>query len=104
MAEPSEIQSKSDKGKVILFEPEVINLRDIRPTHTKKTIKVRVCHPGSFDLDAAIGPLNAHGHLQRQRLAGLLMTCDTESEHVGSSNVEPQAIIGSRGKTTTWKK
>nr|GEW50236.1 DNA helicase [Tanacetum cinerariifolium] len=29
MAEPSEIQSKADKRKLVLFEPEIINLRDI---------------------------------------------------------------------------
>ncbi|GKD34364.1 DNA helicase [Tanacetum coccineum] len=29
MAEPSEIQSKTDKRKLVLFEPEIINLRDI---------------------------------------------------------------------------
>ncbi|GJZ17099.1 DNA helicase [Tanacetum coccineum] len=29
MAEPNEIQSKTDKRKLVLFEPEIINLRDI---------------------------------------------------------------------------
>nr|GEW45259.1 hypothetical protein [Tanacetum cinerariifolium] len=39
MTEASEIQSKADKGKIILSEPEIISLRDIKPTHTKKTIE-----------------------------------------------------------------
>ncbi|GJZ77077.1 hypothetical protein Tco_0641749, partial [Tanacetum coccineum] len=42
MAEASEIQSKADKGKIMLSEPEIVSLRDIKLTHTKKTIKVRV--------------------------------------------------------------
>ncbi|GJX09284.1 hypothetical protein Tco_0199143 [Tanacetum coccineum] len=42
MAEASEIQSKADEGKIILSEPEIISLQDIKPTHTKKTIEVRV--------------------------------------------------------------
>ncbi|GKC41691.1 DNA helicase, partial [Tanacetum coccineum] len=32
----------ANKGKLILFEEENINLKDIRPTHAKKTIEVRV--------------------------------------------------------------
>ncbi|GKA18594.1 hypothetical protein Tco_0698509 [Tanacetum coccineum] len=43
MTETSEQPSKAaDKGKMMLIKNEVINLRDIRPTHTKKTIEVRV--------------------------------------------------------------
>ncbi|GKD79974.1 hypothetical protein Tco_1342595 [Tanacetum coccineum] len=40
MAEPSEIQSKADKQKLVLFEPKIINLRDItlatQPIESKK--------------------------------------------------------------------
>ncbi|GKB26483.1 DNA helicase [Tanacetum coccineum] len=40
MAEPSGTDPKAaDNGKLILFEEETINLKDIRPTHMKKTIK-----------------------------------------------------------------
>nr|GEX11953.1 hypothetical protein [Tanacetum cinerariifolium] len=43
MTETSEQPSKAaDKGKIMLIKNEVINLRDIRPTHIKKTIEVRV--------------------------------------------------------------
>ncbi|GJS17063.1 hypothetical protein Tco_0411535 [Tanacetum coccineum] len=43
MAESSMPNPKAtDKGKLTLFEPEVINLADIKPTHTNKTIEVRV--------------------------------------------------------------
>ncbi|GJR87145.1 DNA helicase [Tanacetum coccineum] len=44
MAEPSEIQSKADKQKLVLFEPEIINLRDItlatQPIESKKKRKI----------------------------------------------------------------
>ncbi|GJW31927.1 DNA helicase [Tanacetum coccineum] len=40
MAEPSEIQSKADKRKLVLFKPEIINLQDItlatQPTESEK--------------------------------------------------------------------
>ncbi|GKB39295.1 DNA helicase [Tanacetum coccineum] len=40
MAEPSGTDPKAaDKEKLILFEEETINLKDIRPTHMKKTIE-----------------------------------------------------------------
>ncbi|GJV71206.1 DNA helicase [Tanacetum coccineum] len=43
MAESMRGEPKAaDKGKLTLFEEEIINLKDIRATHTKKTIEVRV--------------------------------------------------------------
>ncbi|GJZ69274.1 DNA helicase [Tanacetum coccineum] len=43
MAETSETVLKAaEKGKLTLFQPEIINLQDIRPIHTKKTIELRV--------------------------------------------------------------
>ncbi|GJS31826.1 hypothetical protein Tco_0492446 [Tanacetum coccineum] len=36
------IPKAAGKGKLTLFEPEVINLADIKPTHTNKTIEIRV--------------------------------------------------------------
>lgn len=48
---------------------------------------------GSLDLDATTRAQNADSHLQRQHCAGPLMTCDAESEHVGSRNIVPKARI-----------
>ncbi|GKB97189.1 DNA helicase [Tanacetum coccineum] len=43
MAETTKTPPKAaEKGKMILFQHEVINLRDIRPTHPNKIIEVRI--------------------------------------------------------------
>nr|GEZ52349.1 DNA helicase [Tanacetum cinerariifolium] len=43
MVESSGPSSKeTNKGKITLYEPEVINLMDIKPMHTNKTIEIRV--------------------------------------------------------------